>query len=109
MKSIELDIIRVDAATGEEHSLRLDEVYNHHYALVVGSTDRMAKFYNRTKTEGDPLDGLGAEHHHGHGHQSSKGHNHYGCMMSGASVQMLMDDINSIPANDQGRLAVFGR
>merc|ERR1719215_1411627 len=56
MKSISLDIIRVDAATGEETSLRLDEVYNHHYAIVVGSNDRMAKFYNRTKTQDDPLD-----------------------------------------------------
>jgi len=98
LKSMQLDIVRLDKMTSEEVRLPLYDVYNHHHALIVGEANALDRIYNYTRGS-DPLN----PHHRGP-------HGHKGCsMMKGASFKTLLTEIDTaLGPQGRGKVAAFG-
>mmetsp|Transcript_28369 Transcript_28369/g.58910 ORF Transcript_28369/g.58910 Transcript_28369/m.58910 type:complete len:474 (+) Transcript_28369:32-1453(+) len=94
IRSMQLDIVRLDAVTGTETALPLYETYNHHHALLLGPAGDLEKVYNYTKGI-DPLNPQGRPRPHSHG-----------CAMKGSTIQELLEKV----AREKGRghIASFG-
>lgn len=98
LKRMQLDIVRVDNQTLEEVQLPLYEAYNHHHALLLGSSVMLERVYNYTKGS-DPLNP-----HHGPRHYQS------GCaMMKGSSIQTLLGEVEkALGPSDKKKVAAIG-
>lgn len=90
VKAIDIDIVRVCPMTGQEVSLPLSEVYNHHHAALFGPLHVLEEVWKRENGT-DPL---------GPHRRAQRG-----CMMHGASINALLDEVRG---NSSTRIAAFG-